>query len=179
MSLVDDGAVKLAPDDRPAGSLTTPQFGISEMKDAFRTLRGFLHGFEPDEEAYFAYSATIRIFGDIPDLDAISSCLDLHPTNTHRKGDKPGPRSPGFAHDMWSYRSSLDEAEPLEKHIDSLWSQLKPHKEDLLKLKRHLTVDVFLGYRSNIDHAGIEIPHTSLEMFIELEIPFGMSIIIT
>jgi hypothetical protein len=39
-------------------------------------------------------------------------------------------------------------------------------------------VDVFLGYRSNCDHAGVEVPHESLEMFIELRIPFGVSIII-
>jgi len=49
----------------------------------------------------------------------------------------------------------------------------------LLELKKSLTVDVFLGYRSSCDHAGIEVPHTSLEMFTELEIPFGVSIIIT
>jgi hypothetical protein len=40
-------------------------------------------------------------------------------------------------------------------------------------------VDVFLGYRSNCDTAGIEVPHTSLEMFSELQIPFGLSIIVT
>ena len=148
------------------------------MTESFRTLRGFLDGGEPDEETYFAYSATLRIFGDIPDLDDISIRLHLVPTETHRKGDKRGPRSPGFPHDMWSYSPELDESAPLERHIDALWSELKPHKQYLLELKQHLSVDVFLGYRSNCDHAGIEVPHQSLEMFTELEIPFGVSIII-
>jgi hypothetical protein len=80
---------------------------------------------------------------------------------------------------MWSYSPSLDKSQPLEKHIDALWQKLKPHKHYLLGLKKSLTVDVFLGYRSNCDHAGIEVPHTSLEMFTELEVPFGVSIIIT
>ncbi len=79
---------------------------------------------------------------------------------------------------QWSYSPDLDESEPLQKHIDCLWSDLKSQKEYLLQLKDKLTVDVFLGYRSNCDHAGIEVPHTSLEMFTELQIPFGVSIII-
>ena len=49
----------------------------------------------------------------------------------------------------------------------------------LRALKKTVLVDVFLGYRSNCDHAGIEIPHTSLEMFTELEISFGISIVVT
>jgi hypothetical protein len=149
------------------------------MEETFRTLRGFVAGSEPDEKTYFAYSATLRIFGDIPNLEEITTRLGLQPTNTHRKGDKPGSKSPGYRHDMWAYTPSLDKSELLEKHIDVLWEKLKPHKHYLLGLKESLTVDVFLGYRSNCDHAGIEVPHTSLEMFTELEIPFGVSIIIT
>lgn len=47
-----------------------------------------------------------------------------------------------------------------------------------MDLKKRAHVDVFLGYRSNIDHAGVEVPHTCLELFTRLEIPFGLSIII-
>jgi hypothetical protein len=149
------------------------------MKKTFQTLRGFLAEREPDEETYFAYSASLRISGDIQNLEDISAHLGLQPTHTHRKGEKRGPRSPGFSHDMWAYSPSLDESERLEKHIDALWEKLKPNKQYLLGLKKSLNVDVFLGYRSNCDHAGIEVPHTSMEMFTELEIPFGVSITIT
>lgn len=79
---------------------------------------------------------------------------------------------------MWSYKAGVDESEPLHQHIDSLWLALKPHKRYLLDLKKSLSVDVFVGYRSNSGTAGIEVPYTSLEMFTELEIPFGISIII-
>ena len=72
----------------------------------------------------------------------------------------------------------MKESEPLHVHIDSLWNAFREHKEYLLELKKDLTVDVFLGYRSNCDHAGVEVPHQSLEMFTELQIPFGLSIIV-
>ena len=150
----------------------------NEPMKKFRTLRGFIEGTEPEEETYFAYSASLRIFGEISDMEEISRRLGLQPTHTHRRGDKNGTPS-GYLQDHWGYSPSLDEHEPLEGHIDALWKKLKPHKAYLLELKKSLTVDVFLGYRSNCDHARLEVPHTSLEMFSELEIPFGVSIIIT
>ena len=149
------------------------------MKDEFRTLRGFLTGTEREEEPYFNHSATLRIGGDIPDLNAISAELGLVPTHVHKKGERRAPNSVPYRQDMWSYSPGLKESEPLYKHVDALWRVLKPHKAYLRRLKKSLTVDVFIGYRSNSDTAGIEVPHTSLEMFIELEIPFGISIIIT
>ncbi|MBW3596331.1 MAG: DUF4279 domain-containing protein [Planctomycetes bacterium] len=146
----------------------------AEEQKLFRTLRGWLKGKEPDEETYFAYSASLRIFGNIPDLDEITTRLGITPTNAHRRG----ARSPPYKHDMWSYSPDIAEDEPLEHHINALWAELKPNKEYLLDLKRTVTVDVFLGYRSNCDHAGVQVPHTCLEMFTELEIPFGVSIVI-
>jgi len=131
-----------------------------------------------DDRLSFAFSATLRIFGDIPDLEDISAHLGLQATYTHRKHDKPRPASKEFGHDMWAYSPVLNESEPLEKHIDELWEKLKPHKEYLLGLSKSVTMDVFLGYRSNCDHCGVEVPHTSLEMFQELKIPFGLSIIV-
>ncbi len=144
----------------------------------YRTLRGFLDGDEPDEEIYFEYSATLRIFGNIEDLNEITSSLGFEPTSFHKKGEKRGPKSPPYQHDMWSYEAQVDEEIDLENHIDELWAKLQPHKEYLLELKKTLTVDVFLGYRSNSDTAGVEVPYSSLEMFIELKIPFGLSIIV-
>jgi hypothetical protein len=144
----------------------------------FRTLRGFLEGGEPEEETYFAFSATLRISGDIPDLEEVSRWLGLKPTHIHRKGESRGEGRPPWPEDFWSYQAELAEAEPLERHIDRLWAALKPHKEYLHGLKKRAAVDVFLGYRSNCDHAGIEVPHTALVLFAELEIPFGLSIII-
>jgi len=101
------------------------------MTKEFKMLRGALAGEEPDEEIHFAYSATLRIFGEISNLDEITARLGVHPTNTHCKGDKAGTRSPGYKHDMWSYTAPLDETESLENHIVAVWSKFKANKEYL------------------------------------------------
>lgn len=149
------------------------------MDKPFRTLRGFLDGTEREEENYFAYSATLRISGEITNMAEISSRLGLEPTYSHRRGESRSPGAPAHRFDMWSYSPPIDKSAPLHKHIDALWLKLKPHKRYLMILKRTLSVDVFLGYRSNCDTAGIEVPHTSLEMFKQLQIPIGVSIIVT
>jgi hypothetical protein len=41
------------------------------MEKPFRTLRGFFTGREREEDTYFAYSATLRISGDIPNMDRV------------------------------------------------------------------------------------------------------------
>jgi hypothetical protein len=140
---------------------------ISGMEKSIRTLRG---GREPEEETYFAYSATLRVFGDIADMAEISGTLELRPTHSHRKGGRRGARSPVYRHDMWSYSPPVDKREPLRHHIDALWLKLKPHKGYLLGLKKSLSIDVFLGYQSNCA-AGIVVPYASLEMFSQLEVP--------
>jgi hypothetical protein len=131
-----------------------------------------------EEPISFSYGATLRIFGQIPDLDGISRTLGLSPTHTHKLGDQRSLYSPDFfEHDMWSYDSQVPKDHPLEIHIQTLWAHIKPHRAYLMRLKERLTVDVFCEYSTNACGAGIEVSHRSLEMFIELEIPFGLSII--
>jgi len=149
------------------------------MEETFKTLRGFLARQEQKDKLYFAYSATLRICGDRLNFDEITTRLGLQPKTLHRKGEKPDPRHAGFRDDMWAYSPSVEKTRPLGEHIDALWMDLKPHKRFLLGLKKSFEIDVFLGYRSNCDNAGIVVPYKSLEMFTELEIPFGVSIIIT
>ena len=145
----------------------------------FRTLRGFIEGEEPEEETYFAYSATLRIFGLIPDLEEITRRLGVAPTRSRRRTDPRRPELPPWKDDMWSYMALVPEDQPLQLHIDTLWNTLRDHTAYLLELKQSLHVDVFLGYRSNCDHAGVDVPAASLEMFTALQVPFSLSIIIT
>mgnify|MGYP000910479295 CR=1 FL=1 len=144
----------------------------------FRTLRGFLDGDEPDEENYFHFSATLRIHGiDIP-FDEISEQLGVKPTMQRRKGERRGPRSPQYKDDAWHFQPDLAETEPLEAHIEALMNVVRPNLNYLKSLKSRFKIDVFCGYRSNCDHAGFEVPHTALELFTALEIPFGVSVIV-
>lgn len=130
------------------------------------------------EEPYFSFSATLRIWGDIPDLGDISRRLGLVPTHVHRKGEKRGQRSPEYQHDHWSYKAPVAEERPLEEHILALWVTIRPHTDYLKSLKETLNVDVFCGYRSNSQTAGLQVGHGCLEMFVRLEIPFGVSVIV-
>lgn len=151
----------------------------SAKPKAFRTLRGAIRGGEPEEQTYFAYSATLRIHGDGLPFKEIGERLEVKPTHMHRKGDRRGPKSPPYHNDAWLFQPALPESEPLGLHIEALWRVLKPHARYLKSLKRKYKIDVFCGYRSNSDHAGIEVPSTCLELFTVLEVPFGVSIIIT
>jgi len=144
----------------------------------FRTLRGFLKGEEPDEENYFHFSATLRIHGDGVPFEEINERLGVKPTHLHHKGERPGPGSPGYPDDAWHFKPSLPATEPLERHIEALWQVVRPELEYLKFLKERFKIDVFCGYRSNCDMAGFEVSHACLEMFIALEIPFGVSVII-
>ncbi|QEG02174.1 hypothetical protein Mal15_62590 [Stieleria maiorica] len=144
----------------------------------FRTLRGFLDGDESDEENYFHFSATLRIHGmDIP-FDEITEQLGVKPTMHRRKGERREPRSPQFKDDAWHYEPDLSETEPLEAHIEGLMNVVRPNLNYLKSLKSRFKIDVFCSYRSNCDHAGFEIPHTALELFKTLEIPFAVSVIV-
>jgi hypothetical protein len=128
--------------------------------------------------AYFRYSATLRIFGTIPDLDDITRNLGVSPTHSHRRGERRSSLAEPYKHDMWSFKVPVGRTEPLHVHIDALWATLRERKQYLLELKQNdLSVDVFLGYRSSSDTAGVEVPYQSLQMFLELQVPFGLSII--
>jgi hypothetical protein len=146
---------------------------------AFRTLRGFIRREEPDETTYFAYCASLRIHGQNLPFEVITARLGLNPTHSHRKGERRGPNSPGYRDDAWHFQPALPKDAPLAQHIEVLWAALKPQVNYLKSLKLEYAVDVFCGYRTNHDHAGIEVPHTALEMFTALEVPFGISIITT
>jgi hypothetical protein len=150
----------------------------SDQPDMFRTLRGFLHGEEPDEANYFCLSATLRIHGDNVPFTEISERLGVEPTHLHRKGDRRGPASPAWGDDAWHIRPALPESEVLERHIDVLWAVVRPHVDYFKALKQRFKVDVFCGYCSNCDTAGFEVSHRCLEIFTALEIPFGVSVII-
>jgi Domain of unknown function (DUF4279) len=144
----------------------------------FRTLKGFLAGEEPEDENYFCFSATLRIHGDDVPFEEITQRLGVQPTHLHRKGERRGPKSPGYRDDAWHFQPSLSETEPLERHIEALWQVVRPAVDYLKALKQRCKVDIFCGYRSNSDTAGFEVSHQCLELFTALEVPFGVSIIV-
>lgn len=144
---------------------------------AERTLSDLTEIIYGDFDPWFAFSATLRIHGDGLDFEQISRTLGVEPTNYHIKGERKGPRSPEWRDDAWHYQPAIDESRPLTDHLNALWEILQPHVAFLKSLKRHCTVDVFCGYRSNSQTAGFEVDHRCLDIFIQLEVPFGVSVI--
>jgi hypothetical protein len=131
------------------------------------------------EKPYFCFCATLRIFGDIGELEAIGRQLGLQPTRMYRKGERKSPHRPDvWPRDGWLYQPPVDENRPLEDHILALWDRIRPQMAFLKSLKAKHQVDIFCGYRSNSGTAGFQVSHKCLGLFIELEVPFGMSVII-
>lgn len=126
----------------------------------------------PEPIYFYKFRATLRIAGDGLDFDRISQTLGLTPTHTHRKEER-------HKEDMWAYSAPVDRERPLEEHIMALWDAIRTHIPYLRDLKRRYKVDIFCGYRSNSDTAGFQVDHRCLGLFSELEVPFGVSVIIS
>ncbi len=150
----------------------------SDNPEFFRTLRGFLAGEEPDEPNYFCFSASLRIHGVGVPFEEITRTIGVEPTHQHKKGERIGRGDAVYRDDAWHLESQLPDDEPLERHILEIWQVVRNHVDYLKGLKKQFKVDLFCGYRSNCDTAGFEVSHECLEIFIALEIPFGVSVII-
>jgi Domain of unknown function (DUF4279) len=132
---------------------------------------------ESDDGRWFRFSATLRIIGDIGDLDRVSAEMGVAPSHAHRRGEV---RRPGrfYDHDQWSYTPPVPEDEPLSVHLEALWQVVQPRLSYLKRLKERLTVDVFCGYNSNSCTSGFVVEHRALIIFTELEVPFGVSVVV-
>ena len=130
-----------------------------------------------EPEYFFHFSAMLRIFGDIEDLESITAALGLAPTHAHRRGEKPLPTSlRSFEHDMWSYSAPVPRDRPLHVHLEALWRAVRPHVAYLKGLKERLSVDVYCSYHTNCSTGGFEVDYRALAIFAELEVPFGVSV---
>jgi uncharacterized protein (TIGR02996 family) len=123
----------------------------------------------------FRHSATLRIWGDVSDLDAISRRLGVVPTQVHRKGERQG-RRPAFVHDQWSYTAPVPDERPLEEHLLALWQLIQGHVAYVKVLKRTLNINVVCSYHDNNQTPGFQVGHECLEMFVKLGIPFQVSV---
>jgi hypothetical protein len=134
---------------------------------------------EEDDEPYFAFRATLRIHGEALDLSEITRSMGLEPTHTHKKGESRRPGGHPYSDDAWHYSAGLPEEAPLDAHLQILWADVAPARDFLLALKAINKVDVFCGYRTNHGSAGFEVEAKSLAIFTALDIPFGVSVIVT
>jgi hypothetical protein len=144
------------------------------------TLLSIAPGREPaGREPTFAYYACLRIFSEAGlDFERLASTFGVAPTLARRRGEGSGPNGLGLEGDLWLYRPSLAESEPLYRHVDALWAVLRPHVELVRGLKLVAQVQVLLGFSSNVDHAGLSLPSASLQLFSALELPLELSVVV-
>src|SRR4051794_13529316 len=79
-----------------------------------------------EDEPYFCYSATLRIFGTISSLQEITDSLGLAPTHLHHAGEVRTPGAEPYEHDCWAYEVAIGETQPLHVDIDALWRAIRP-----------------------------------------------------
>ncbi|MCH4888431.1 DUF4279 domain-containing protein [Acidaminobacter sp. JC074] len=114
---------------------------------------------------YFRYSVSLRISGNDLESDEISAKLNLINSSNRRN-------------DVWIYKIQHGEDKHINQQLIELWDLLVEHKSYLIGLKVKYKLDVFCSYTSDCDHAGVEISSEALEIFNQLGIPFGLSIIV-
>ena len=97
-----------------------------------------------EEDLYFCFTASLRIFGDIEDMDQITNIVGVQPTKSHRKGEKRTGRSKPYTQDMWCYEPKIDEKENLSKHLNALWAAIGQNAQKIKELKKQYNVDITL-----------------------------------
>lgn len=136
---------------------------------------------EEDVRPYYLHMATLRIKGTLEGTDSpevITRILTLEPTHSHRRGERSSPKAEPYSSDAWHYRAPVAREEPLDKHLLALWQSVREHVDYLKAIKVRQNVDIHCSYRTNVHAAGFEVDPRALEMFRELELPFGVSIIV-
>ena len=133
-----------------------------------------------ENDVYYKYLASLRVFGKKVNLEEISEKLGIKPTETHRRGERLGKTSKMmYPNDIWILDAPVPRESDLEKHLLWLKKKLLPHKKYIWELKKKYHVDFFCGYRSNNDQGGFSLSPKCLELFVELGIQLEFSIIIT
>lgn len=118
-----------------------------------------------NEIPYFRYAVSLRISGDDLEPDEITAKLKLNNTSSRRN-------------DVWIYQIQNEGDKHIDQQLIELWDMLIEHKFYLIGLKEKYRLEVFCSYTSDCDHAGVEISSEALEIFSQLGIPFGLSIIV-
>lgn len=129
---------------------------------------------------YFAYSASLRVM-NAPELhNEISKITGIEPSECHCIGDIANVKSGRkWENDIWIISSPLSKYKDLTEHLRWLQKKIKPHfKYFKMLIKKGVKIDIFCGYSSDCDTAGFCIKPEALEIFVELEIPLEVSVIV-
>ncbi len=129
------------------------------------------------EKRYERYSATLRIFGKIEEMNVIGMRLGLEPTRVRRRGEPVEGTSERLELDFWEMTAPVTKDRPLEDHLAWLKSRLVPRGYVLRDIRTALTVDLFCEYRSNHDQGGFSLSPEALAWLVELGIGLDVAVV--
>ncbi len=120
--------------------------------------------------------ASIRIFGNSLDFDALSRGLGIQPSELHRAGER-GLTASVYAEDMWCLDSPYPRTDPLEVHLKWLRQALLPHYDYLRPLRGIYEVSSYCGVSVDGDRCQFQVSPEALAIFVELGIDMDISLI--
>lgn len=122
---------------------------------------------------------TFGIKGEDLDFDAITQAMGLSPSHCGHKGDPyPDLKDCVCVRDTWMYVPDTAPDRPLEEHIDRLREVIWDKKEYLREIQNRHRVEIQVIFEPLSDFSYIVLPHTLMNLYTDLEIPFEMGIAI-
>ena len=115
----------------------------------------------------FKAFATLRIFGDGLQPDAISKALGLTPSKCDVAESAFG---------TWSYstRDVLDNLRPLEDHVLHILQLLEPRSAAIIALREKFATQVFCYFGSQSDLGGFHLSADTLARLGRLQLDFDV-----
>jgi hypothetical protein len=118
--------------------------------------------------------ATLRVFGDHVDPDAITANVGFPADHQHRVGDFIGSsREHRYKNNMWLSTSKSPPEATLEVHINELLSRVEPKDAYFRSLAEHATVDL---YCTIFWHTGFQVSSQTISRIGALGAAFGVTI---
>jgi len=129
-------------------------------------------------KGYRHHFVSLRIFGKIPDFDAITKHLGVKPDHMHRKGERRTHVSAPYRDDAWVFTISIPKSRSLENHLLGLHRRLVRKTRHIKQLARTHKVDLYCSYHSNYDRGNLEFPAEIVKWCGDLGIPIRASVLV-
>ena len=124
--------------------------------------------------------ATLRIYGDSLDPDAVSRLLGCEPTVAERKGEHiVGPKTGAVRvvrTGSWRLQATRTEPEDLPAQIDELLGKLTSDLGAWAKVRETYRIDLFVGLFMNSGNNGLSISYAHLRSLGERGIELGLDV---
>jgi hypothetical protein len=103
--------------------------------------------------------ASFRIIRKDLDPSEITKLLQMHPDQSHRRGDphinKSGRRYADYTEGLWALESSVDETQAIDEHLEAFVTKLGKQRDLLQEFSnRGYKIDIFVGIFGIDDNVG-------------------------